>query len=203
MGVTISTHNGSAVSQDHNLRNKKVVDKQKHIDPNGQFEIWRHERTKEAYDRLFGEAVAEYNNRQNRADRKIDNYYKSVKTDTKKHPVYEMIVAIGSKKAQIEPNLSKDILLDFTRSWKARNPNLELIGAYYHADEEGVPHVHLDYIPVGHGYKNGPSVQNGLVKALGEMGFEKKGKATAQIQWQARENSYLEELCRRIICGKI
>ena len=38
-------------------------------------------------------------------------------------------------------------------------------------------------------------VQTGLVKALGEMGFEKEGRATAQIQWEARENKFLEELC--------
>ena len=89
----------------------------------------------------------------------------------------------------------REILKEFVDGWSERNPNLELIGAYYHADEEGVPHVHCDYVPVAHGYKRGMETQTGLVKALGEMGFEKKGKATAQIQWQARENKHLEELC--------
>ena len=85
---------------------------------------------------------------------------------------------------------------DFVNGWKERNLNLEMIGAYYHADEEGEPHVHIDYIPVAHGYSRGMETQSGLVKALGEMGFEKQGKLTAQIQWEARENKVLDEICR-------
>ena len=42
----------------------------------------------------------------------------------------------------------------------------------------------IDYVPIAHGYKKGLAVQNGLVKAFGEMGFILKGKDTAQIQWQ-------------------
>ena len=86
-----------------------------------------------------------------------------------------------------------------TRKWvkpEDLNPNLVLIGAYYHADEVGVPHVHVDYVPVAHGYQKGMSTQTGLVKALGEQGFYKSGKKTAQIQWQQRENNVLEALCR-------
>ena len=38
--VTISTHNGSQVARQHNLRNPKVIAKEDHIDPNGHFEMW-------------------------------------------------------------------------------------------------------------------------------------------------------------------
>lgn len=91
----------------------------------------------------------------------------------------------------------KQIMKEFVEKWQERNPNLELIGAYYHADEDGEPHCHIDYIPVAHGYSRGMKTQTGLVKALGEMGFKKQGKATAQIQWQARENKALEEICNK------
>lgn len=40
MPVTISTHNGTAVAREHNIRNEKVVRKEKHINPNGIYEIW-------------------------------------------------------------------------------------------------------------------------------------------------------------------
>lgn len=51
----------------------------------------------------------------------------------------------------------------FVEEWQERNPNLELIGAYYHGDEPGAePHVHLDYIPVAHGYTKGIETQTGL-----------------------------------------
>lgn len=38
--VKISTHNGSQVARQHNLRNPKVITKEDHIDPNGHFEVW-------------------------------------------------------------------------------------------------------------------------------------------------------------------
>ena len=88
-------------------------------------------------------------------------------------------------------------MLQFVDEWSTMNPNLELIGAYYHADEQGEPHVHLDYIPVAEGYTRGLKTQNGLVKALEQQGFEKDGKRTAQIQWEARENKRLEQICNK------
>lgn len=75
-------------------------------------------------------------------------------------------------------------------------PNLVVVGAYFHADEKGAPHIHIDYVPVAHGYKKGLAVQNGLVKAFGEMGFILKGKDTAQIQWQRDLKSRVTELAK-------
>ena len=196
LGFTIATHNGSAVARDHNIRNEKVVSKENHIDPDGIHETWIDERPRQAYDRLFGQAVEDYNNKQTRSDRKITNYYNDICKDAKKHPVYEMIVSIGNRNNAVDAQTGKQILREFVDSWSARNPNLELIGAYYHADEEGVPHVHCDYIPIAHGYTRGMETQTGLVKALGEMGFTKQGKATAQILWEHRENDALETLCK-------
>lgn len=40
MPVTISTHNGTAVAREHNIRNEKVVSKEKHINPDGIHEVW-------------------------------------------------------------------------------------------------------------------------------------------------------------------
>ncbi len=196
MGYTIATHNGSAVARDHNIRNEKVVSKESHINPDGIHETWIDEKPRQAYERLFGKAVEDYNNKQTRTDRKITSYYNDICKDAKKHPVYEMIVSIGNRDNAIDEQTGKQILREFVDSWGDRNPNLELIGAYYHADEEGVPHVHCDYVPVAHRYTRGMETQTGLVKALGEMGFQKQGKATAQILWEHRENDTLETLCK-------
>ena len=201
MGVTISTHNGSSVAREHNVRNEKVVSKESHIDPNGVHEIWHDEKVRSAYERLFGQAQADYNAKQTRADRRIDNYYNEVCKDAKKHTCYEMIIGIYGTNENGTPLCSaeqgKAIMREFVEDWRQRNPNLEMIGAYYHADEQGEPHVHIDYIPVAHGYERGMETQTGLVKALKEQGFEKQGKATAQIQWEARENAFLDQLCRQ------
>lgn len=201
MGVTISTHNGSDVRREHNIRNEKVVSKEPHIDPNGIHETWIDEPVRKAYDRLFGAAVEEYNSKQARPERRIKSYYNDVCKDSKKHPVYEMIIGIYGKNEDGSPICSaeqgKEIMRKFVEEWQERNPNLELIGAYYHGDEPDgeAPHVHIDYIPVAHGYKKGLETQTGLVKALREQGFEKIGKATAQIQWEQRENDCLTRLC--------
>ena len=198
--VTISTHNGSVVHQAHNIRAEKTVSKEEHIDPNGIHETWIHESERHAYHRIFDDSVKAYNEGQTRADRQIKNYYNTVRDDAKKHTSYEMIIGIYGKDEngvyQCSEEQGKEIMKAFVNGWKERNPNLELIGAYYHADEQGEPHCHIDYIPVAHGYSRGMETQTGLVKALGEMGFEKVGKVTAQIQWEHRENEYLTQLCK-------
>lgn len=194
--ATIATHNGSKLCRDHNIRNPKITQKEKHIDPNGVHEIWHDEKIREAYKRIFGEAQREYNARQTREERKISNYYNQVAKDAKKHVGYEMIIGVYGN--DVRADVGKEILRDFTNGWADRNPNLEMIGAYYHADEEGQPHVHIDYVPVGHGYSKGMAIQNGLNKALEGMGFRTITKAeTAQIQWERRENKHLEQLCRQ------
>ena len=200
MQYTISTHNGSAVSRQHNLRNPKVVNKQDHIVKDGKHETWIDKPHRQAYQELFGEAQEAYNRRQiaaGRPGRCIRSYYDQIAKDSQKHAVYEMIVSIGSRYNRPPKEIAKEIFREFVDNWPERNGTLKIIGAYYHADEEGVPHVHIDYVPVGTGYKNGMSVQNGLVKALNAIGFEtKSARDTAQIRWEGRENEYLEGLCR-------
>ena len=195
MYVTITTHNRPIAHRAHNIRSEKVVAKEPHIDPKGHFEIWHDEEPRDAYKRIFGKYVEEYNERQQREDRKIKDYYKKICKDKKKNAVYEMIIGVYPKNGEMNRDMQKYILKEFVETWQERNPNLELIGAYYHEDEQGEPHVHIDYIPVAHGYTRGMRVQNGVVKALKEMGFEKKGKETAQIAWERRENKVLEGIC--------
>lgn len=204
--VTIATHNGSQVARQHNLRNPKVIAKEDHIDPNGHFEVWLDEDPKAAYERLFGEAVKAYNAKQKREDRQITDYYKQICEDSKKKPVYELIIGIYGKKTDGTPICSKNdgkrILRAFTEDWERRNPHLKLCGLYYHCDESvgvngsQVGHVHIDYIPVGEGFTRGMSTQSSLSKALEQQGFISQGiNNTAQIQWESRENQFLATLC--------
>ena len=195
MEYTISTHNGSNVSQEHNLRNRSITDKENHINREGIHETWLHIGMRDAYHKLFDDYMLEYNSLQKREDRKIHNYFNHVRDDSRKHTAYELIISIGSKNNRPDDKIAKKIMFDFCKNWASRNPNLVMIGAYYHADEVGVPHVHIDYIPVAEGYQRGMRRQNGLVKSLGNMGFIKNGKDTAQIQWERRENNVLEKLC--------
>lgn len=205
--ATISTHLGSSFSQRHNVRDRSLTDNEPHINPNGEYEIWKHEELEEAYERIFGEAVKSYNEKQTRNDRKIENYLDKVNDDKKLNAGYELIIGVYGKEADKEDK--KEILLKFVEGWEERNPNLELIGAYFHNDEQGDdPHVHLDFVPKAEGYTRGMSMRPGLDKALRQQGFDlevtmrtnSKGKGvvanTPQQAWEKRENEALESLCR-------
>ena len=99
-------------------------------------------------------------------------------------------------------NLTEDaiqairVLNQYAETFQERNPNLFLFNAVLHLDE-ATPHLHLDYIPIAHGYKTGLKTRNSLTRAFQEMGFEKgkSRKDNETIDWQNRERAYLDELC--------
>ena len=196
MAATISFHNGTSVHRGHNRRDKWIADKESHIDPNGHFEIWHDEKLTDAYDRIFGQAVADYNAKQKRPDRKIGSYYEQIRQgNSERNLVYETI--IGVYKSDASEETQREILRKVYEAWPKRYPQFEIVGAYYHADEEGEPHVHIDYVPVATGYKRGLAKQNGLVKALEQMGFVKDGKEFAISKWQADGRELLDHICAR------
>lgn len=193
--ATIATHNGSTLNQGHNRRDIKYTSKDGHIRENGHVEIWKDESLREAYRRIFSDAQKEYNERQKRSDRKINDYYQKVKNDAKRHICYEMIIGVY-KAPQVSEKDKREIMKKFVDSWQARNPNLELVGAYYHADEVGEPHVHIDYIPVAD-CTRGMSKQNALNSAFEQMGYHGTSiKNTPQMAWQRAQNQELERLCK-------
>lgn len=198
MPKTISTHNGSAAYRDHNIRNPKITEKQPHINPDltPNNVILYDEKPRDAYKRLFGDAVEKYNQNQ-RPDKRIDDYFTKILKDKKKHPVYEMIIQIGNKDdTGVDAETEKQCLIEYYQGWAERNPHLACIGAYIHADE-GTLHMHLDYVPVATGYAKGLETRTALVKALEQQGFTKNGKYTAQIRWEHRENEALQQICER------
>ena len=163
----------------------------------------------QAYEEIFGEAVREYNGKQKRKDRKIDDYLSKIKTSKNNEKIfYENVVQIGKRddtgildedgNITNEALLAKEILDEYARTFQERNPNLILFNAVLHMDE-ATPHLHMDYIPVAHGYKTGLSTRNRLAKGLQEMGIEPaKGKNDNEtMHWQQREREYLTDLCHK------
>ncbi len=162
----------------------------------------------QAYEDIFGEAVSEYNSKQKRSDRKIDNYLSKVRTSRNNEKVfYETVVQIGKmddtgivdKDGNITESAiqARKILDEYARTFQERNPNLILFNAVLHMDE-ATPHLHLDYIPVAHGYKTGLKTRNSLSKGLQEMGIAPAiGKNDNEtMHWQQREREFLTGLCR-------
>ena len=199
MPMTTAVHNGPKVAQLHNARDPRVVSKEDHIDPNGYFEIWCHEMVQDAYDRIFGDSVEEYNGRQPDKRRQIDNYYQTINKSKQKNPCYEVIVTVGNKDHCPPEIVSRRIVQEYILDWKNRNPNFEIIGAYWHADEPGAPHAHITYIPVAYENKRGMQTQCSQSGALREMGFTNKNSKYSEteiIQWQNREREVLDSICR-------
>lgn len=202
MPKTISFHNGSDWSRGHNIRDKRFIKQQAHIDTSLSDNniVLVDELVRKAYDRIFGEAVKDYNAKQKRADRRIDSYYNKIKQDKRKHIVYECIVQIGNKDdTSNNAPLEKEALKRFAENWEQRNTNLKLIGAYIHGDEpDGTVHMHIDYIPVAE-CSRGMKLQNSLDKALEQQGFHTQNiKQTAQIAWQDRERKALIDICKEL-----
>jgi hypothetical protein len=157
---------------------------------------------KEAYREIFGEALDKYNAKQKRADRKIEDYCDHIKKSKNGEKLfYEDVVQWGSKDDFQNPQTrerAKEALVKYVEGFEERNPNLKLIGAYIHMDEAS-PHLHLDYIPVAHGYSRGLSTRNSLDRAMKEMGFAPENesrKNNATKLWKESERSYFGEICR-------
>ena len=96
-----------------------------------------------------------------------------------------------------EAKAAIEVLDRYAKTFQERNPNLYLFNCVMHLDE-ATPHLHIDYIPVAHGYKNGMKTRNSLTKAFQQMGFAKavSRKQNETVAWQEREREYLTELCR-------
>ncbi len=166
------------------------------------------ESLKDAYEKCFGQALRDYNAAQKRKDRQKEDYLKEIENSgNKEKPFYENIVQIGKKTdtpvtdengvLTEEAKAAIEVLDRYAKTFQERNPNLYLFNCVMHLDE-ATPHLHIDYIPVAHGYKNGMKTRNSLTKAFQQMGFAKavSRKQNETVAWQEREREYLTELCR-------
>lgn len=167
--------------REHNIRDPKYCEKQEHIVKGGLHETWIDIPPKEAYEQIFGEAFNEYNSKQRKKERQFNSYWEKVKKSKDLVPVREALITIGNVEQMPDPEVQKEIYKAFLEEFQKQNPNMKVIGAYYHADEmrkdgnggfvKGAPHMHLDYIPVAYNCKRGQKIQNSMNSALLEQGI--------------------------------
>ena len=228
MAVTTSFHMGTTVSFRHNARDPELCKNEKHIDMKGDHSAGgvgvKGVSLRDRYEDIFGEAVREYNERQKRADRKIDSYYDKIAKEERsgkkgsKHLVYEAIMTVGSHKnyndcftddEQIDPQEAKRMLFEAVKRIDSQyGKHIRIVGLYWHNDEsrtetvngesveiKSAPHVHVDYVPVATDYKIGMSIQNGQSKAYQQLGFSSgTHKETPQIQFNHACRNILDEV---------
>lgn len=151
----------------------------------------------QAYHELFDEAQAEYNAKQKRKDRRIENYYEKICNGDQEKPFYEVIFQVGNKDdmgaASENGALAKEILDKFYHSFLERNPQLHVYSAHLHMDE-ATPHLHIDFIPFTTGSKRGLSTcitETGTCRS----GIIGEGRSlTERDLWVQKEKESLAEI---------
>lgn len=174
---------------------------------------------REAFEECFGESLKNYNDKQSRKCRKIENYYdkiveqeKKAKENKKKnvaHPEYEYVGQIGNRdtnpllqkvgdKYRFGPYVGKcvEIYKEFLEEFQVKYPNLHVTGFDIHLDEpNGTPHFHLRFVPVAEGYKQGMEKQCSLSKALENLGFERGSRTNMAVsRWRQEQMDLLSEI---------
>lgn len=146
------------------------------------------------YEREFGKALENYNEKQTRSDRKIDNYFKHIQASKKTATQQEMIIQVGDKDDffnEENRDLANDVLEEWFNDFEERNPNLKVYNAVIHNDEAS-PHLHLNFVPVASDYKRGLEKQVAFDRAIKQQD-PTLDKTRPFDDWRNKEVSVLEE----------
>ena len=113
----------------------------------------------------FKEARLEYNSKQTRDDRKIDDYFKKISDNSKNDLACEIIIELGDKKYwdtkddKFKHKMS-NVYKEQVKDLETLIPNFKVASAIIHYDETS-PHMHIVGVPIKYKSKNGMSKQVG------------------------------------------
>ena len=120
---------------------------------------------KELYLNEFEESRLEYNSKQSRPSRMINNYFENVSNNEKKDLACEIILELGDK--EYWDTKDKDFKKKMSEVYKKQVDDLELLvpnfkvaSAIIHFDETS-PHLHIVGVPIKYKNKNGMEKQVG------------------------------------------
>ena len=113
----------------------------------------------------FESARLEYNSKQTRDDRKIDDYFKKISDNSKNDLACEIIIELGDKKywdTKDEKFKHKmfNVYKEQVKDLETLIPNFKVASAIIHYDETS-PHMHIVGVPIKYKNKNGMEKQVG------------------------------------------
>lgn len=153
------------------------------------------EKIKEVYHELFDDALERYNQKQKRADRKIENYYEKIRSGRQEKTFHEIIIQVGNcdnmNAKTSYGELAEKILDEYYQDFQKRNPYLKVFSAHLHMDE-ATPHLHIDFVPFTTKSKRGLDTRVSLKQALSNQGFV--GNSKHETEWSLWVESEKEEL---------
>ena len=142
------------------------------------------ENLEQVYHQMFDDALQRFNDKQKRADRKIESYYDKIRTGKQEKLFHEVIVQIGNREdtnsKSADSEIAVRILDEYMKHFQERNPNLRIFSAHLHLDEE-TPHLHIDFVPFVTNSKRGLDTRVSLKQALLIQGF--KGESKFESEW--------------------
>ena len=142
------------------------------------------ENLEQVYHHMFDDALQRFNDKQKRADRKIESYYDKIRTGKQEKLFHEVIVQIGNREdtnsKSADSEIAVRILDEYMKHFQERNPNLRIFSAHLHLDEE-TPHLHIDFVPFVANSKRGLDTRVSLKQALLSQGF--KGESKFESEW--------------------
>lgn len=120
---------------------------------------------KEFYKTEFEEARLEYNNKQSRPSRMINDYFEHVSNDEKKDLACEIIIELGNKEFWDEINIEEkkkmvEVYNEQVLELERLVPEFKITNAVVHLDETS-PHMHIVGVPVKYNCKTGMKMQVG------------------------------------------
>jgi hypothetical protein len=149
----------------------------------------------DVYHELFDDALARFNEKQTRSDRRIVNYLEKIRSGKQEKPFHEIILQIGNcddMNAQNENGqLAQKILDEYMQSFPQQNPNLRVFAAHLHMDE-ATPHLHIDFVPFTKGSTRGLETRVSLKQALAAQGFT--GGTRQETEWSQWVQAEKEKL---------
>ena len=194
LGKSSVVHQTNIAHSNREFIAKNVDQKRTHLNV-----TYVREDVRDAFDKLFGRAVAEYNQKQKRADRKIADYYDHIAKGKREEAFYEAIVQFGdcttAPCGSANEEIAQQMLEEYVHSFQKRNPNLYIFNAVIHLDETS-PHLHINFVPF---YttprQNGLQVGVSMRQALIEQGFAPQGLQNNQlVAWEESERDYMERI---------
>ena len=120
---------------------------------------------KQFYKTEFEKARLEYNNKQSRPSRMINDYFEHVSNDEKKDLACEIIIELGNKEYWDNKSIDErknmvDVFNDQVLELERLVPEFKITNAVVHLDETS-PHMHIVGIPIKYNCKTGMKMQVG------------------------------------------
>ena len=117
------------------------------------------------YKNEFEEARLEYNNKQTRDDRKIDDYFKKISNNSKSDLAVQIIIELGNKKFWDTKSMTykhkmTNVFIKQVDDLELLLPEFKVCSAIIHYDETS-PHLHIVGVPIKYNCKTGMSIQVG------------------------------------------